>query len=603
MDNRVRKVINGYVHRDYERVTSLARDYARIALGKQQAALLARFESRENPEQFEERVLISQNRTQAPFGKISGFMRRVYRPDKLKYAFIDERQPNNVDDIVTYTKKYGDDGESLLGWTEQAALHYNALDPNSIAWNRHSIIDGKFNFEPVVFSSEEIKDFKVVKGVIDYAIMLRSDSFSYVEKTDVMTTKVIQYYYYFTKEGLTLAVEFIADVANKTDYYDQFATDGELTPVKEKDKMFIVKEYPNEYEGVAVSRVGYKLDDETKGRTYISYWHSSLELFKQLVNAGSEYDLLLKLHIFLQKIQYYDKCDHQEGSEVCKGGKMHPTGRVCNVCHGTGMQIAKSSQDVILLKMPDDETQGTILKPSDLVHYVDIPTKIVEIYKGIVDESPHLICEAVFGVDISQIPNNQNATATENRNAYDTAQDTLHEFTKSPVKLFKFITNDIAKTVGYEDLKGELVYPNEYDLESEYELLTKLKLAKDAAASPEVVERLNERIFIKQNRTESNAMLIYNEMRKFQPFGSLGKELRMLIIQNLPDSSLQKALALNFKEITDAIIAKESDTFKMAKYDGKKAIVDRYAKVYADAAVKANSIKTMDLLDLEEDAQ
>ena len=406
----------------------------------------------------------------------------------------------------------------------------------------------------------------------------------------------------FTKEGLELAIELVPDLAEKTEYYLPYQTDGQLVKEKEGDKMFVIKFYPNEYNGISVARIGYKLDDETQGRTYVSYWHSALELFKQLVNAGSEYDLMLKLHVFLQKIQYYTPCTHVEpNGGVCRGGIINTTKKKCSKCHGTGKDIATSTQDVILLQLPDEENQGTALKPSDLAFYVDVPTKTVELYKGIIDESPSLICESIFGVDISQIPNNS-STATENRNAYDTAQDTLHEFTKSPVKMFNFIVNDIAKTLGYEKLTGDLVYPNEYDLETEYELLTKLKLAKDAAAPPEVIQRLNERIFIKQNRTESNAMLIYNEMRKFQPFGAVGKDLRAAIVQALPDASPQKALFLNFKEITDAIIAKDSKRFLMAKYDLKKEIVDDYSRRYADEAVKANTVKGMQPLEIEIDA-
>ena len=184
MDNKVRKVINGYTHRDHARVTSLASQYSKIALGVEQALLLARFESRENKEQFKERVLISQNRTLAPFGKVSGFMRRAYRPDKLKFGFVDENA-NNVTKFAEFTKKYGDNGENLLGWIEQAALHYNALDPNSILWNRHQVIKGKQDFEPVVFSSNEVKDYNVTKGVIDYAIVKRTDTYSFAVSNGV----------------------------------------------------------------------------------------------------------------------------------------------------------------------------------------------------------------------------------------------------------------------------------------------------------------------------------------------------------------------------------------------------------------------------------
>jgi hypothetical protein len=87
-------------------------------------------------------------------------------------------------------------------------------------------------------------------------------------------------------------------------------------------------------------------------------------------------------------------------------------------------------------------------------------------------------------------------------------------------------------------------------------------------------------------------------MRKFQPFGAVSAELRDTYLLSLPDSNIQKALFLNFKEITDAIIAK-NESFTTLTHDKKKAVVQGYAKKYSDAAVQANSVRNMEMLDID----
>ena len=125
--------------------------------------------------------------------------------------------------------------------------------------------------------------------------------------------------------------------------------------------------------------------------------------------------------------------------------------------------------------------------------------------------------------------------------------------------MWEFTIDVMTNVTGLENVKRSLEYSNEYDLESLDYLLNMLKLAKEADASIEVQENLNKRIITKQNRSDSVYMNVYNQVRKFEPFAHLNSQLKANIILTLPDSSPQKALFLNFKQITEDIIANKGE--------------------------------------------
>jgi len=601
MNELLARAIAGYKHIDYNRTVELATFYEQVATGVGQGELVVNYKPRESVEQKVQRVEITQNRTKSPYGKIRGYYRRVFRADKLKFE-VKRPDDGDVTEINDYRDVYGKDGESLVHWSEQTALYYNGIDPNAFYWCKDTTIEEKISFEPVIFASREVLDFEIKKGVVDYCITEKEEPVSYLKgKNKDKATKVINLYYYFDAGGLQMAIAYDLELDQNSDYYAEFKQGDEesFSPIQLKGEKYIVVDYSNQAGTIAVSRVGYNLDEQTQGRTYVSYWDAASEEFKQLINIGSEYDLTLKLHTFLQKIQYYTACDYQDDSHSrCVHGTLQPSGGECPSCHGTGRKVSTTTQDIILINIPSKDESEMVIKPSDLVHYVEVPTKILEIQKTIVEEKTPKICEAVFGVDISQ-KSNVATTATEVINHYDTAQDALHEFSKSPRKLFLFTINYQAKVIGVDDLEAELLYPNEYNLETESEILAMLKAAKDAGASPEIIEKLNERLFVKQNRTDSPSMTIYNEMRKFLPFGGLDKELRSQVILDLPYSDIQRALVLNFKEITERIISTKKDQFLLGDWAAKKALINAEAQLFADEAVKSNSISSMSLLDLD----
>ena len=593
MDNKTKRVIHGYTHANYTTVTELSAFYSQIVTGQGYGDLIVNYKPRETDKQKAQRVEITQNRTKSIAGKVEGFFKRVFRADKLKLDVSHEDDEKGAQ-IAQYLTKYGNDGQSLLNWSEETALFYNNIDPNAFYWVRHTIADGVDYFTPFVFTSSEVKDYSIKKGVVNYCVCQLAEKVRYTVDNS-QKEKQIDIYYTFTTNGLEIALQLDAEIQKNTEFYEQFKDEaGAFGQVqKVKDKNYIVLFEPSDSKTVPVSRIGYKHDKTTGGKTYVSFWDSATEEYKQLVNRGSEYDLSLTLHAFLQKVQYYTPCEYQDSEThaICRGGTLHPSGEDCPACSGTGKQVHTSSQDVIEVQLPNEHGDPVGVSPKDLVFYVDVPFDIVKQQKEDVTQYTPKIIESIFGVDISH-QQSGNATATQINNYYDTAQDSLYEFTKSPRRLFLFTVQIIAEALQIEDLKSELLYTNEYDLESENYLVNLLKIAKEAGANSEAIENINKRLNVKQNRTDSAYFSVYNAMRKFEPFATIPAELKTQIVLNLPDSSIQKALFLNFKEITEDILNNEP-AFLILDYNKQKEIVNDKAATYAAQAVKDNSVSTI----------
>lgn len=607
MNIKVQNCINGYRHRDYDWVTKLAEFYETVLTGEHYATLIREYKSRETEQQKTQRVAITRVRTKAVAGKIEGFFKRPYRVDKiqLKVTHPDEAKKNL---LSKYLEDYGQDGETTLSFCEETALYLNGIDPNALYWVKHTVMDGENQFEPVIFESEKVLDFEVKKGMLTYAVTLLHDSVTFLKGKDT-TTKEIDVYYYFSKEGIEINIFVDADVmANQSEFYEPYLNANTLgyeavEKIKVGEKEYFTIQIADEKldpTKLPISRIGYAKDKMTDGRTYVSYWDNASELYKMLADDGSEYDITKIAHVFMQKYEYEKTCDYQDGSTkaTCVNGKMHPSGAVCPQCNGTGGTTIISAQDVIKVRLPRmGEGEDLVIKPSDMVHYVKLPFEIVEFQQKLVDSYYPKISEAIFGIDLAK-KTNEATTATEVVNYFDMAQDAIFEFTKAPRKMFLFTVQTQANYLQIENIEAVIEYPNEYSLESEEHLLKLLKDAKDSGAYPEIIENITKRLALKQNRSDSGYMAIWEKMRQFIPFAGLDNETRQAVILALPSTDPQRVLALNIKQITDGIINNQKG-FPLLSYEAQKKIIEAETKKYVDAAIAANTVETISDLSKE----
>lgn len=595
MNQKTIDSINGSRHAFYDKTVNDAEFSRKIITGDGYGTLIRNYRPRESDKQKAQREDITHVRTKSIGGKVTGFFDRVTRADKLRFEVSHETEPTKADSLSYHLDVYGNNGESALRWVERAANFFNDIDSNAMYWIKQSINGkGEQEFEPLIFTSDQVLDYKLKKGLIQWLSALMVDTVTYQSEGKTVN-KSLDFYYYFDEKGLEVSIEYDVEVAKNTAYYDAYLKDVDGNDLnielsKEKDKSYIVIQEDPYTTFVPVTRVGYKYDLTTNQETYAVRWDNASELYKILAEDGSGLDITKKLHIYPKQISYYTPCNHQdkERSAICKGGTMFPHGGECGKCKGTGEQIHLSDQDVIKIKLPEKD-DNTSINPKDLVHYVETPDKILDFQNEAVKAATPLILESIFGVDLSY-QETGNVTATQVNTYRDLAQDALFQFSQAPRHMYLFTAKVMQNALDLEDVRVELEYTNEYNLESEEYLIGLLKTATEANAPRVIVEGIIRRIVLKQNRTNKTAIGVHETMRSFIPFQGLNDAMKQQVISSLPNSSYQKALYLNSSQITNEILQKE-EAFLMLNYDEQKKKVDEIAKTFIDLAVEENKVQ------------
>ena len=102
--------------------------------------------------------------------------------------------------------------------------------------------------------------------------------------------------------------------------------------------MYYTYSYDNPNSYLPLHQFGYITDVETKNTSFVSYWHNSMPVLKELVDLGSMKDITFYVHTFPRLYEYYQPCNYvdRKSGNVCKSGTMQPSGHTCGVCKGTG---------------------------------------------------------------------------------------------------------------------------------------------------------------------------------------------------------------------------------------------------------------------------
>lgn len=598
MNEKVIQVIKGHRHKNYDRTIQIADFAKKIVTGVGYGELIVGYKSRETGEMVKQRIHITQNRTTSIEEKTSGFLRQAFRKDKLKFKTF-HKDGSALERVASHTVRFGKDGQTAIEYCEQSALFYARIDPNAFYWVRHVKNTQEEYFEPIIFESKQVLDFKIRKGAVNFAVTEDHETVTYIKeeaKKKVQQQKNIKIFYYFGKGTIETSIEWDKDVATGSNHYEQFSDEVMQNKTDIDGVTYITISEPYDSKVMPISRIGYKYDLQTNREVYVTYFDGAVSQFMQLVKIGSEYDLSLTLHAFLQKVGYYVPCDHAVGASRCVNGIMQPEESTCQMCHGTGQKVATTSQESIMIKFPDVNDTHSI-SPKDLVWYIQLPIDIVRLQKEIVAEIEPEITKTIYGVDMGKdLSSNGARTAEEVRGFNDKAQDAIYDFTKSPKRMYLHTMEVITSTLAIEGFKTELEYSPEYDLQSEASLLADLKRANEADASSEIINNIKDRIVNKQNRADTTLMRIYKAMRQFEPFAGVPQATKDQLLLNLPNSDLQKATYFNFSQITERIM-EDAGTFLEKDRNGQQAEIDKLAKEYSDMMVKSESVLAMrDLL-------
>lgn len=545
-------------HPDYARTVERAAFYYQILTGKGQDHFIVSYKPRESKEQKKQRVEITNTVTKEVSARVRSTFKLTKRTDNitkfLGYAESGkELELKQVQDRVNDFNK----GKSVESYLNERFEYLTFFDPNAFIvtlFEPSEDLNGAqqkpYSF-PLEFSSEQAINYEYNNGVLSWIIGQHQKTVSYNSGRMNAKTEVKEGFKYFFY-GPQFAITYDEIHPKQDQPTDE---NGDPLPTVElqtgdKTRVFVVESFPMQTETAKNPAVivGYLPDELTNGRTYVSPLDPAENIFKDLINQKSEFDLTRALHTFLQKIGYAPRCEFQsEEAGHCMNGYMSINESICPDCKGTGLNVHKTTQDVIYIALPEDK--DGFLPLSEFIHYVELPEWLPKWQDERIDKTEGKVFTAIFNSGIFDRAT-VTATATEKRIELENVYNVLSEFGDKYSEIYKHIVHLIA--IYAENNKGLAVahkFPKDFKLETLSELIDRRKAAIEAQAPDEVVRRIDNDIVRKQNLDNPDFLRMVQAKEKFKPFKDKISQETIFIINTLPPTDYSVILWKFFDEI------------------------------------------------------
>jgi hypothetical protein len=500
-------------HQDYDRVIKLADKYYKLVTGDKIEELLARIITRETEEEFKQRTNITKsvcpailNSTKLPFQKAS---RKQPIVRKIDYGSESE---NKKTELETFIGKYWGD-KSLEKFLEYAFIDYNYTDPNAFLiteFGEFNNLKEKANPYPFIATSKEVVMFEYQNEILNYIVVKLP--ITYLDKGS-------------PQPGFKFTMYIGIDTIELIQVSEDEKFNNDVIEIGKKYYLLVYYEPKNEK--VPAIRFGFIRDTETKGRTFISVFHSVIAYLEKTLKIDSELDLSTAMVAFPQRFSYATPCNNPG----CNKGYF-PDSSECPVCHGSGVQqFHRGTMDIITLILPKDPTQAMDL--NNMLVYKSPPIDLLAFQQQYIEYLKKSVHAMMFNADLFT-REEISVTATEKILETDNMNDTLYPFARQYSSIWEFVVKDIATITDL--IKGLTVqhkFPNDFKMKGISELMTELKMAKDASASTSTISAIEDDIneILYSDRPETlKEMKIKNLINPFRGYSEA--DIRFIISQN-----------------------------------------------------------------------
>ena len=587
-------VTNNKRHVDFDRVGELSDEYQLLITGKGIEKKLKRFNPREDEAMFEQRCRLTIPITPAVVSSIKKAFYKVPRTQPVSKKIMAKKDSFNeaVSEIEDRVKNFYGSENNIGGldyYFQNRFVDLSFKDPNAWVIVEFDPFDPKIEKaspRPFEASCKEAINFYIRNNIVQWLIV--QTAITYKEKID--GAEVSKTGKKFTLYGDNIAVTFTETA--KEDAARVLDVQGEQIIDIEKVGSFIVNTFETKTRKVPAFRVGYMLDSETDGRTFVSPLHDALCYFEKSIKQGSEYDLSTCLHTFPQKIVRITKSCPGDGAQRCDRGKL-TDGTTCGTCKGTGRPIHTSGQDVVEVAMP--ESKDDLIQLSDFVYYVPLPIELLKLQKQWVDELKVDCHQAIFNSSVllrkssnsGDGTNPIDVTATEKDHDMESVYDTLSPFGEKVsnawvtiVELISIITDNADKVTIIHR------FPANFKLKSRLDLYNEIKVLKDTGAPPYAIDNVDNELAEDIFADDADGLLKYRVKRDHYPFtGKTPEEVSMLL--NSPTVLKKTKVLWNyFDEIFTDLereATKGGSDFYILPYEERKVKIDeRVAALIAE---------------------
>lgn len=589
----LQRVAEDTPHADYQRTVDHAKWNKQIITGDDQKEILVTYKVRETQNQVEQRVRVTNSRTQ-------------YVSNKVKKLFNEVHRSDDVTETISYSSSQTDASgllQALDTWYENKSLkkyiagRFKDLvfeDPNAYIiaeFENDDPVNKKPTPYPFEVRSGQIYYPHRVNGVLQYLITFHPIAYN-TKKNGVVTG----YRYTLYGIGYSFVLQHIPDgsLFEIPEGWQKIKMKYGERPEKQ---LFIFQEYETKTEECPAFRVGYLDDPETDGRTKVSVFYAAKNILTDLIWNKSEYDLAKALHGFYQKFVYVSPCKPCGGSGYVEDHEMEAR-ETCRSCKGSGKDIHTTTQDIVAIGLPSDPTQMFDL--SRLVHYAVIPDSLITKQREDVVSDQKDVFNCIFGANVLE-RSELVETATAKNYDWRAVNNTLFEYGDQVSDFFKFAVRLSASHRG--ELQGLIVqhsHSQDFKLESVLEKIEQRQAAMNAGAPMSVISAFDIDILGKQHKDDPVFLKLYKAKERFRPMRDKSRDEKLMLISALDTNDPERILFIYYERIFDDILD-EHENFADYAYKKQRDIVYKKVQEIIDAKAKARPSMSLALAGNEEE--
>ena len=570
-------------HKHYDRTVALADLYKKLITGEHIASLLHRFTPREDKEQFEQRVRLTQLVTPAIAEKIKSPFYKVSRIDNVNKKILfgadvtEDVARKRIDEIdIVIDDFYGD--ESLDDYMEQAFVDLSFSDPNAFIVVEFNEFDPRTEKPipfPIQISSKEAINYKYVNNELQFLLVEKPINYSFTTSGGKKQLKDGSVFILYTENFSIKFTQFDGKEFALTESLNiEELTVNNTQSVRLGAKFFKVDYFEPKAGEIQAIRVGYKRDLETSNETYVNPFQPAMARMMKTIKSISELDLTTTLHVYPQKLQYVQACPGDVvNSETCRSG-INRNGDKCSACKGEGVVIHKSTADSITLPLP--KRSDEMLDLDKMLVYKNPSIELIKYQEEYVDK---LEIKAMRDVFVSESFNRIIATktATEKELDMESVYDTLLPFANKYSTVWKKIVRLCAKfTDNGEKITVVHSFPKDFKLKTIKALLTDLEQAETANAPSFIKAQIANDIADKMWSDNPEALNKFKVKQQHQPFGGKTQEEIIIGINQGDVTRFDRVFYGSFESIMNEIeseqLAKRTDFYKLP-YDKRMQLI------------------------------
>lgn len=561
-------------HQDYERTKLLRDDYTTFITGEGLNERLQQFVPREDEVMFEQRSRFTKSIIPAVCAKLMKPSYKLTRVEPVIEKIDWEGDAKDLDDKkleLQYNLDNYNGSRGLKDYLNDKFITSNWTDPNSWELTTYDAFDNSIEKAapyPIHIPCDEAYNFKMINNETQWLITRWVMKYMVSDLSDPNAKKEKDGYEYrlWTFDNVIKYIQVDPLPYESQPEGTYFETDAGKFAKMDKERVFMVIEVEHKAGFFPGYRNGVKQDLETDGRIMVNMFHEALLLFEKIMKVGSEMDISMTLHAFLQKLAYQPPCPGiklDRKWQRCDQGFL-PDGTKCSKCNGTGFVVHKSSQDAIYLPIP--RAKDEMLNIKELVTYVDIPINILDFDDKYIDKIAEAIVEVIYVSQVFQ-RNTTASTATEERIKYESVYDTLTPLGNGLCRAYKISVRAVAVYIDLgEGLIVEFKLPKDYQFRTLNDLLTDLKLANDSGAPAFMKQEINNQIAKSVYMDKPDELKKMQVKQRFAPFEGMGVDEIQYNITNKLCPVEAEVLYANSKAIFEKLEA-DAKANKLWFYD------------------------------------